>query len=183
MGHYKRNPCDTLSVAIAPDHRTFVTGGCDNTATLWDVTSGTVIATYNHTSDVNAVQFFPGCFSSGSTAEGEEQRATPTCCSMGLATATDSGYCRFFDIRSSKELMTYSVNGLRDGLISLAFSRSGRLLIAGCEDGNCYAWDTLKGEVVAVLEGHKDAVSCLSFAPDGSALCSGGWDSQIKIWA
>eukprot|EP01102_Stenamoeba_stenopodia_P006032 TRINITY_DN1674_c0_g1_i1.p1 TRINITY_DN1674_c0_g1~~TRINITY_DN1674_c0_g1_i1.p1 ORF type:complete len:398 (+),score=72.13 TRINITY_DN1674_c0_g1_i1:72-1265(+) len=161
---YKRNSRDLLNVAVSPDHRTFVTGGCDHKATLWDVNSGVVVSTFTgHEADINAVRFFPA--------------------GMGVGSASDDGTCRFFDVRASRELAKYTCDDIRDGLISLAFSLSGRIICAGGEDGKCYMWDTLKGDLIEVLDGHKDAVSCLSFSPDGTALCTGGWDSQIKIWA
>jgi len=161
---YKRNSRDLLNVAVSPDHRTFVTGGCDHKATLWDVNSGSVVSVFaGHEADINAVRFFPA--------------------GMGIGSASDDGTCRFFDIRASRELAKYTCDDIRDGLISLAFSLSGRLICAGGEDGRCYLWDTLRGDLVETLDGHKDAVSCLSFSPDGTALCTGGWDSQIKVFS
>ena len=32
------------------------------------------------------------------------------------------------------------------GITSVAFSKSGRLLLAGYDDFNCNVWDTLKGD-------------------------------------
>jgi len=66
---------------------------------------------------------------------------------------------------------------------SVAFSVSGRLLFAGYDDFNCNVWDTLKGERVGVLAAHENRVSCLGVSSDGNALCTGSWDSLLKIWA
>jgi WD40 repeat protein len=39
----------------------------------------------------------------------------------------------------------------------------------------------LKGERVYVLEGHDNRVSCLGVSSDGMALCTGSWDSFLKV--
>ena len=67
------------------------------------------------------------------------------------------------------------------GITSVAFSLSGRLLFAGYDDFNCNAWDTLKGDRVMTLGGHENRVSCLGVTADGMALCTGSWDSVLKI--
>jgi len=56
-------------------------------------------------------------------------------------------------------------------------------LFAGYDDFNCNVWDTLKGERVGVLAAHENRVSCLGVSSDGNALCTGSWDSLLKIWA
>lgn len=64
---------------------------------------------------------------------------------------------------------------------SVAFSVSGRLLFAGYDDFNCNVWDTLKGERVGVLAAHDNRVSCLGVSSDGNALCTGSWDSLLRV--
>lgn len=69
------------------------------------------------------------------------------------------------------------------GITSVGFSVSGRILFAGYDDFNCNVWDTLKGERVGVLAGHENRVSCLGVSQDGMALCTGSWDSMLKVRA
>ncbi len=33
------------------------------------------------------------------------------------------------------------------------------------------------------LQGHENRVSCVGVAPSGEALCTGSWDTLLKIWA
>ena len=40
----------------------------------------------------------------------------------------------------------YSHDKIASGVTSVAFSKSGRLLLAGYDDFNCNVWDTLKLE-------------------------------------
>lgn len=84
------------------------------------------------------------------------------------------------------------------GITSVAFSKSGRLLFAGYDDFNCKlisffqlhiitpfsgnVWDSMRQERAGVLAGHDNRVSCLGVTEDGMAVCTGSWDSFLKIW-
>ena len=68
------------------------------------------------------------------------------------------------------------------GITSVAFSKSGRILFAGYDDYNCHCWDVLRQERSAQLMSHENRVSCLGVNEDGMALCTGSWDSFLKIW-
>lgn len=47
---------DVMSLSLAPDTRTFVSGACDASAKLWDIREGTCKQTFpGHESDINAV--------------------------------------------------------------------------------------------------------------------------------
>jgi len=156
---------DVMSVSINPvDKNTFVSGACDATAKLWDLRTGKCTQTFSgHDSDINAVQFFPN--------------------GMAFGTGSDDASCRLFDIRADRELMQYSHDNILSGITSIAFSISGRFLFAGYDDFNCNVWDSLKGERVFTLQGHDNRVSCLGVSSDGMALCTGSWDSLLRIWA
>lgn len=51
-----------------------------------------------------------------------------------------------FDIRADQELAMYSHDNIICGITSVAFSKSGRLLLAGYDDFNCNVWDSMKSE-------------------------------------
>ena len=156
---------DVMSLSLAPDHNTFISGACDATVKLWDIRTARCVQTITgHESDVNAVSFFPNglCFGTGS----------------------DDSTCRLFDIRADRELMRYTHVKILCGITSVAWSLSGRCLFAGYDDFNCHVWDTVKKEKqLAALAGHENRVSCIGVSTDGMALCTGSWDSYLKIWA
>jgi WD40 repeat protein len=56
-------------------------------------------------------------------------------------------------------------------------------MFAGYDDFNCNVWDVLKGERVGVLAAHENRVSCLGVSPDGMAMCTGSWDSVLKVFS
>ncbi|ORZ16504.1 guanine nucleotide-binding protein subunit beta [Absidia repens] len=155
---------DVMSLSLSPSSpNIFVTGACDSTAKVWDIRSRQCVQTFaGHDADINSVQFFP----SGNA----------------FATGSDDASCRLFDLRADCELGVYSDDSILSGITSIAFSSSGRLLFAGYDDYNCLVWDTLKNERLATLMGHDNRISCLGVASDGLALCTGSWDSTLKIW-
>ena len=61
-----------------------------------------------------------------------------------FATGSDDATCRLFDIRADQEIGMYSHDNIICGITSVAFSKSGRLLLGGYDDFNCNVWDTLK---------------------------------------
>ncbi|RZR87666.1 hypothetical protein BHM03_00015120 [Ensete ventricosum] len=164
---------DVLSISInSSNSNIFVSGSCDATARLWDTRiASRAIRTYQgHHGDVNTVKFFP-----------DGQR---------FGTGSDDGTCRLFDMRTGHQLQVYSqqqANNDQDIPIvtSIAFSISGRLLFAGYSNGDCYVWDTLLAEVVVNLgklqNSHEGRISCLGLSADGSALCTGSWDKNLKV--
>lgn len=98
-----------------------------------------------------------------------------------FATGSDDTSCRLFDTRADKQMAMYKHESIGCGITSVAFSTSGRYLFGGYDDYKCNVWDTLKGERIHVLEGHDNRVSCLGVSSDGMALCTGSWDSFLKV--
>lgn len=155
---------DVMSITLSPDTKSFVSGACDGTAKLWDIGSGKVAQSFaGHESDINAVCFFPN--------------------GQAFATGSDDSTSRLFDIRASRELQVYTQDTINCGITSVAFSISGRYLFCGYDDYSCQGWDTVKGARAYSLDGHDNRVSCLGVNFDGTALCTGSWDSLLKIWA
>lgn len=100
-----------------------------------------------------------------------------------FATGSDDATCKLYDLRADRELNTYQHDNILCGITSVAFSTSGRVLFAGYDDYNVNVWDTLKGERIGVLSGHDNRISCLGVSDDGIALCTGSWDSLLKVGA
>lgn len=158
---------DVMSVSISPSDRAniFVSGACDATAKIWDKRAGGKCQqTFTgHESDINAVHYFPD--------------------GSAFGTGSDDASCRLFDVRADRQLNTFANDNILCGITSVAFSISGRYLFAGYDDFTCAMWDTLTGEMKEKLVSHDNRVSCLGVSHDGIALCTGSWDSYLKIWA
>jgi RNA polymerase sigma factor (sigma-70 family) len=64
----------------------------------------------------------------------------------------------------------------------LAFSRDGKLLASGDENGEVRTYDGETGKATGVLGGHHAWVSGVGFGPDGKTLVSGSGDKTVKLW-
>jgi len=159
---------DVMSVAMSPENSNiFVSGSVDTTAKIWDLRIGKCVQTHTgNEEDINSVAFFPDGFAFG--------------------TGSDDSSCRLFDMRSYGEVNTFKNDKITCGITSVSFSKSGRLMFGGYDDFNAYAWDTLadSSQTPYALPGpHENRVSCLGVNAKGDALCTGSWDTNLKIWA
>jgi len=158
---------DVMSVALFDHNAQFVSGSVDGTAKLWDYRQNgakSCLKTFaGHESDINSVAFFPD--------------------GNAFGTGSDDSSCRLFDIRAYAQLNKFANEKILCGITSVSFSRTGKLLFAGYDDYNCYVWDTALGQLVDQLIGHDNRVSCLGVSNDGKALCTGSWDTLLKVWA
>lgn len=154
---------DVMSVAVWNENL-FLSGSCDAKAKLWDVRNKACVKTFQgHESDINSVAWFPD--------------------GNAFGTGSDDSSCRLYDIRAYAQLNKYVGDDVLCGITSIAFSKSGSLLFGGYDDYSCYTWNTTTGELEANLQGHDNRVSCLGVSDDGQALCTGSWDTLLKIWA
>jgi len=164
---YNDHAGDVMSVAISPtDPNTFVSGSCDSSAKVWDVRNKKCTMTFRgHESDLNSVAFFPN--------------------GSAIGTGSDDSSCRLWDLRAVCEINQYGNDRILCGITSVEFSKSGRLLFAGYDDYSCHAWDVLgpRTQISMRLTSHENRVSCLGVNPDGNALCTGSWDTLLKVWA
>lgn len=168
LNTFSEHKGDVMSLAISPSNpNLFISGSVDSTAKVWDIRAGKSVQTHvGHESDINSVSYFPD--------------------GNAFGTGSDDSTCRVFDMRCYGEVNCFGNDKILCGITSVAFSRAGRLLFAGYDDYNTYAWDTLgSGKTAAfqLQQPHDNRVSCLGVNPKGDALCTGSWDTLLKIWA
>jgi len=168
---FSEHTSDVMSIAINPTNSsTFVTGSVDRSSKLWDIRTpeGSVksISGY-HEGDINNIDIMQD--------------------GVTFASGSQDGTARIFDLRAHGELNKFGkVTQEEDGLTSIAFSKSGRILFGGHADSNVMAWDVLGDKATPahfLHQPHEQYVSCLGVSPNGDALCTGSWDTVLKIWA
>lgn len=208
IGEFSDHLGDVLSISVPFDasdgaNNVFASGGSDGYLYIWDKRAPRSSQGFSVSeSDISKVKFF---------RNGET-----------IATGSDDGKIRLYDLRSDCKIAQYSLtDGLQNcneiqqtyrssaedhfigygipyyslahkmdsgyideqGVISLDFSRSGRLMYASYTDYGCVVWDLVRGEIVCKLDGHSNRISGVKTSPDGLAVCTGSWDMAMKIWS
>ncbi|PSN33665.1 Guanine nucleotide-binding protein subunit beta-2 [Blattella germanica] len=154
---------DVVSISLAPDIKTYVTGSVDKTCRLWDLREQKPKQTFfGHTSDVNSVCYHPS--------------------GQAFATGSEDKTARLYDIRSDQDIATYKPPNNTSGFTSCGLSLSGRYLLCGSDDSSVHIWDTLKNQHNGCLAGHENRVTSLSVAGNGMAVATSSWDQSVRVW-
>ena len=149
------------SLAFSPDGKKIASNG--NPVRLWDVATGSSIATFEH---------------------GYVVAFSPT----GRILAT-GGFkiVKLWDVATQRNIAT--LEGHTHIVESLAFSPDGATLASGSYDGMITLWDVATQRDILTFEAHtrpdkwtNNDVRSLAFSPDGTILASGSSDRMIKLW-
>lgn len=103
-----------------------------------------------------------------------------------FASSGEDGTIRLWDVRSGAQCGQFGTTpGEEDDVTecsSIEFSKSGRILFAGYEDGTLSAIDTLTGEKVdyGCKQHHQNRITQMCMSPDGWALTSCSREASEK---
>ncbi|AMD22721.1 HHL049Cp [Eremothecium sinecaudum] len=187
----------------------FASGGSDGYLYIWDKRSQTSMQSFFVSdSDLTKIKFFKNgdTIAAGSDdgwtrlydlrsdcqiaqyslAEGLQNSSNPQYQTFLNPASDYNGGPSGFATGSPYSPASYTMDaGFMDnqGVISLDFSHSGRLMYTSYTDYGCAIWDLLKGEIVGRLASHSNRISGVSTSPDGLAVCTGSWDMTMKIWS
>lgn len=175
---FRGHKLDCQSIKFARNDKskqTFITCSSDKTVKMWDIRSTQCVATFQTDSELNSCCMFP---TGDLIACGGER---------------DKTYV--FDVRGYKMVGKYARNNMKTA--SCEFSKSGRELFVGHDDGAIIVWDIFgSGEnrayankIVAHtvedspgrINTSQSRVQVLDVGPEGF-LASGGFNGQVKIW-
>ena len=118
------------SASFSPDGSRVVTASNDDTARVWDVKTGSVLATlYGHTDAVDSAAFSP---------DGSR-----------IVTASGDKTARVWDAETGAALTT--LLGHSGGVGSANFSPDGSRIVTASEDKTARVWNTATGAIVATL--------------------------------
>jgi hypothetical protein len=197
------------SVAFAPDGKTALSGGSDDTLKLWDVATGELLRTFTGMSDdpgkagnAYSVAFSPDgrrALSGGDntlklwdvatgkairTFEGHEDGVYSVAFAPDGKTALSTSYDETFklwDVAKGKLIRTFW-KGHEADVISVAFAPDGKTALSGSRDKTLKLWDVATGEVIRTFKGHEAGVFSVAFAPDGKTALSASYDKTFKLW-
>ena len=147
------------AVAFSPGGDYLATTSTDDTARVWETTSGKEVARLLHQNNVNAVAFSP---------DGKY-----------LATASTDGTARVWDATSGKEVARMPHE---DGVNDVAFSPDGKYLATASADETARVWETTSGKPIGSPLEHESFVMTVAFSPDGKYLATAGADDTAQVW-
>jgi WD40 repeat protein/serine/threonine protein kinase len=142
------------AVAVSPDGKTYLTGGTDKIAQLWDASSRLPVGPpIRHQGPVVATAFSPD----GST----------------FLTASSDGTVRLWDGELEQPRQLHPSFEHRQFVTSVAFSPDGKSIFTGSRDRTARQWDVQTGRAVCAPFKHRDLVISLAVSPDGQTLVTG----------
>jgi mono/diheme cytochrome c family protein len=148
-------------LAFAPDGKTFVSCGEDQTLRLWDVATGKEAQRFaGHNDEVTDAVFTP---------DGRH-----------LVSAGRDRSVRLWDAATGKEECRFT--GHTDVVRCVAVSPDGKQILSGGADRTVRLWDLASGNELSSLPGHTGTVTAVAFSPDGKLALSAGQDRTLRLW-
>jgi WD40 repeat protein len=98
------------------------------------------------------------------------------------ASGDGKGMVRLLEVSTGKQRLSISAREGND--VEFVFSPQGNVLATWewRSGGTISLWDALTGRPLGRLEGHRSAVRCAAFTPDGKTLITGSDDTTILFW-
>jgi WD40 repeat protein len=160
LARLEGHAAEVLSVAIAPDRQTLVSGDAAGVVTLWDLNQFQAQLSWTaHQGAVWTLAFHP---------EGK-----------ALVTGGQDGRVKFWKIKNGTEI------GNRQGdsspIRAAAFSRHGRQLAIGCLDGHVKLWNVASGGPWFKLCRLEKPVYALTYSPERDLIAAGP-DQNVTCW-
>ncbi|KIV79855.1 hypothetical protein PV11_07399 [Exophiala sideris] len=153
VGHH----AGVLDVCI--DKHRIITCSKDTTIKIWDRYTGRLSKTLSgHRGPVNAVQVRGNL----------------------LASASGDGMSKLWRLEDCVCIKEFQSKDR--GLACVEFSENGRTIFAGGNDQVIYEYDTITGNRIRELKGHRDLVRSLHLDSANSRIISGSYDHSIKVW-
>jgi WD40 repeat protein len=157
----KGHTSSVLGVAYSPDGTRIATASDDNTARIWDTTTGETLHTLTgHNSSVRGVAYSPD--------------------GTRIATASDDNTARIWDTTTGETLHT--LTGHTSSVLGVAYSPDGTRIATASDDNTARIWDTTTGETLHTLTGHTNWVLGVAYSPDGTRIATASWDNTARIW-
>lgn len=160
---------DVPLCAFSPDGRRIVSGGPDNTVTIWDVTTGSKVHTLRgHTMPVSAAAFSP---------DGSR-----------IVSASYDRTVRMWDTKTGQEMLT--ISGHTTEVCAVAWNPDGDRIVTGSigfgkdQDCSLRIWDAVTGAEVLTLRPKNlmRQVFSVAWSPDGCRIVAGGNGGTACVW-
>lgn len=152
------------SVCFSPNGKKLAGGSINDgsIATVWDVETGTVLATLKDIDHPHAIMY--------------ALAFSPD----GLKLAAGSHVIRVWCIDNSELLLE-----INSPVQSIAWSPDGQQLVSVSSDNktlNCYCWNSLNGDQIGHCTSHNNFIDSIAISSDGSFITTTSYDSIVQLW-
>ena len=169
---------------------------------LWDVESGGLLQTLQHSAAVVCVAWSPDGALLATGGGRNEKRVSLWEAATGrqrvvlgaqtvnsiawspagdkLATCSDDRTVLLWDVK--KEYLLHELQGHRSEVRDVSWSPDGRWLCSGSLDKTLRLWDAETGEATQTLTGQRDFCLCVDWSPTEQQIASGSHDRTVSIW-
>lgn len=191
--HPARHPA---SVTFSPDGSKLLTGSSDGSVKLWDVETGNLLHTFQHTEMVLSVSFSPDNHrvltgSADCTAKlwdiatgnlihtfQNEERILSVYFKTGDVVLIADSTAKLLDPRTGNFIPAFEHD---NSVLSVLFSPNGsRVLTAGSSDGTAKLWDVETGNLIHTFQ-HVEQISSKIFFSPGGELIKYGFNSVKSV--
>jgi WD40 repeat protein len=157
-------------VAFSPDGKRLLSGSRDATIRLWEVDTAKEIHSFKVADGPYTGQFAVTLSSDGSQALVGGKKGGESVLSL-------------WDAERWQELASFrkTDEDYQDFILSVAFSASGRLVLAGGTGQIARLIDKQSGHEIR-LKGHTGAITAVGFAPDGTFAITASADQTVRLW-
>jgi WD40 repeat protein len=158
------------ALAFSPDGGRMAQVGFGRRVNVWDMATGALVHSPQHTGLIACVAFSRDGFSP------DGQR---------IASAGEDKTVRLWDAATGREM--FGLRGHTGACLSVAFSPDGRRLASAGTDGTIRVWDATplrgdEGQEERTFEHHESEVWRLAVSPDGRQIASGGFRMPADVW-
>jgi WD40 repeat protein/serine/threonine protein kinase len=158
-------------LAFRPDGQRLILGGADGSVLVWDTGERReVVRRALHNARIAGLAYSADGTRAASAAVAAPDQWPP-----------ERGEVKVWDAETVAVVYVLRTPD-GQGFHSVAFHPTRPLLATGGEDAVVRLWDTATGKEVLALTGHKSAVTCTAFSPDGKVLVSAASNGDLKIW-
>ena len=198
-----RHQDSVTSVGFSADGTRVVTGSEDNTARVWDATTGApVTPALKHRDWVSSVGFsgdgtrvVTGSWDNTARVWDATTGAPVTpalkhegsVSSVGfsadgtlVATGSSDNTARVWDATTGAPVTPALKHGA--WVNSVGFSADGTHVVTGSSDNTARVWDATSGAPVTPVLKHGGAVNSVGFSADGTHVVTGSWDNTARVW-
>jgi WD40 repeat protein/serine/threonine protein kinase len=196
------------AVAFRPDGKVLLMGSNDGLARFWDCQDGKPLGRpLPHRGAVKAVAFHPSekvALTGDGDGAARRWKTEPDQFPLrslpqpgvvyalayhprgeavltGVSVATRTGCLCLSDlVRGEQSQLPASPH--HGAVWAVAFSRDGKLILSGSQDGKLRLWEATTGKELRNWEAHKGVVKAVAFDPSGQVVLSGSSDGTAALW-